>query len=285
MRCTTPTNFGPLILWGSYPVLFGIVYSETGLMVGFFLPGDSLLVTAGILAGQGYLNPWALCGLLIAAAVLGDNTGYWIGRKTGPLLFTRPKSLLFNPSHVKRAQGFLRQVRRQDHCPLPIRTRRSDLRPRGGWRGPNGLPELPDLQHPGRHRLDFEHDPHGLLLGEHPRREPVPPPHHSLGHLPVHPASHHRDLARTSKEKGAEEPGSRRAGVKKIDDALRRPAAQGTRQGDSSCRLDWPSRAEGATEGPRRTQFCTSQARTERLTMRMGQDWRPYVTEISPMTS
>ncbi len=101
-----PDKLRALILWGSYPVLFGIVYSETGLMVGFFLPGDSLLVTAGILAGQGYLNPWTLCGLLIAAAVLGDNTGYWIGRKTGPLLFTRPKSLLFNPSHVKRAQGF-----------------------------------------------------------------------------------------------------------------------------------------------------------------------------------
>lgn len=101
-----PEKLKALILWGSYPVLFGIVYSETGLMVGFFLPGDSLLVTAGILAGQGYLNPWALCGLLICAAVLGDNTGYWIGRKTGPLLFTRPKSLLFRPGHVKRAQDF-----------------------------------------------------------------------------------------------------------------------------------------------------------------------------------
>jgi membrane-associated protein len=101
-----PDKLRSLILAGSYPVLFGIVFAETGLLVGFFLPGDSLLVTAGILAGQGYLSPWALCGLLITAAVMGDNTGYWIGRKTGPLLFTRPKSLLFNPSHVKRAQGF-----------------------------------------------------------------------------------------------------------------------------------------------------------------------------------
>lgn len=75
-------------------------------MVGFFLPGDSLLVTAGILAGQGILDPWALCGLLSAAAVLGDNTGYWIGRKTGPAVFRRPKSLLFNPAHVERAHAF-----------------------------------------------------------------------------------------------------------------------------------------------------------------------------------
>ncbi len=101
-----PEKLKALIIWGGYPVLFAIVYSETGLMVGFFLPGDSLLVTAGILAGLGSLNPWALCGLLIVAAVLGDNTGYWIGRKTGPLLFTRPKSLLFNPAHVLRAQHF-----------------------------------------------------------------------------------------------------------------------------------------------------------------------------------
>ena len=101
-----PEKLKALIVWGGYPVLFAIVYSETGLMVGFFLPGDSLLVTAGILAGLGSLNPWVLCGLLICAAVLGDNTGYWIGRKTGPLLFTRPKSLLFNPAHIQRAHGF-----------------------------------------------------------------------------------------------------------------------------------------------------------------------------------
>ena len=95
-----------LIAAGSYPVLFGIVFSETGLMVGFFLPGDSLLVTAGILSGQGLLNPWLLCGFLSAAAIFGDNTGYWIGRKTGPVVFKRPKSLLFNPAHVERAHGF-----------------------------------------------------------------------------------------------------------------------------------------------------------------------------------
>lgn len=101
-----PNRLIELIRAGSYPVLFGIVYAETGLLLGFFLPGDSLLVTAGILAGQGYLDPWALFGLLSMAAVFGDNTGYWIGRRSGPHVFTRPKSLLFNPEHVRRAERF-----------------------------------------------------------------------------------------------------------------------------------------------------------------------------------
>jgi len=101
-----PEKLKALIASGSYPVLFAIVFAETGLMLGFFLPGDSLLVTAGILAGQGILDPWALFGLLSVAAVLGDNTGYWIGRRGGPLVFRRPKSLLFNPAHVERAHRF-----------------------------------------------------------------------------------------------------------------------------------------------------------------------------------
>ena len=101
-----PERLKALIAAGSYPVLFGIVFSETGLMVGFFLPGDSLLVTAGILSGQRLLSPWLLCGFLSAAAILGDNTGYWIGRKTGPVVFKRPKSLLSNPAHAERAHRF-----------------------------------------------------------------------------------------------------------------------------------------------------------------------------------
>jgi len=101
-----PEKLKALVLWGSYPVLAGMIYSETGLFIGFFLPGDSLLVTAGILAGQGYLNIGWLYLLLSAAAIMGDNTGYWIGRKTGPVVFSRPKSLLFNPEHVTRAQRF-----------------------------------------------------------------------------------------------------------------------------------------------------------------------------------
>jgi len=95
-----------LVQWGGYGVLFAIVFAETGLLVGFFLPGDSLLITAGLLAANGTLNIWWLNGLLIVAAVVGDSVGYAIGRRLGPRLFTRQKSLLFNPAHVERTRRF-----------------------------------------------------------------------------------------------------------------------------------------------------------------------------------
>jgi len=95
-----------LIQWGGYTVLFAIVFAETGLLIGFFLPGDSLLVTAGLVASAGALNIWWLNVLLIVAAVIGDSTGYAIGRRLGPRLFTRQKSLLFNPAHVERTRRF-----------------------------------------------------------------------------------------------------------------------------------------------------------------------------------
>jgi len=95
-----------LIEWGGYVMLTVIVFSETGLLVGFFLPGDSLLVTAGLLAAAGKLNIWWLNGLLMVAAIIGDSTGYAIGAQIGPRIFTRPKSLLFNPEHVRRTQRF-----------------------------------------------------------------------------------------------------------------------------------------------------------------------------------
>ncbi len=95
-----------LIRWGGYILLVGIVFTETGLLVGLFLPGDSLLITAGLLAGAGSLNIWWLNALLIAAAIAGDSTGYAIGARMGPRIFTREKSLLFNPKHVERTQRF-----------------------------------------------------------------------------------------------------------------------------------------------------------------------------------
>jgi len=95
-----------LIQWGGYILLVGIVFTETGLLVGLFLPGDSLLITAGLLAGAGSLNIWWLNALLIAAAIAGDSTGYAIGARMGPRIFTREKSLLFNPKHVERTQRF-----------------------------------------------------------------------------------------------------------------------------------------------------------------------------------
>lgn len=95
-----------LIRWGGYAVLTAIVFTETGLLVGFFLPGDSLLITAGLVAAAGGLNIWWINALLIVAAVTGDSVGYAIGYRIGPRLFTRPQSLLFNPRHVERTREF-----------------------------------------------------------------------------------------------------------------------------------------------------------------------------------
>jgi len=95
-----------LIRWGGYTVLTAIVFAETGLLVGCFLPGDSLLITAGLVAAAGALNIWWINALLIPAAVIGDSVGYAIGVRLGPRVFTRPKSLLFDPRHVERTRAF-----------------------------------------------------------------------------------------------------------------------------------------------------------------------------------
>ncbi len=83
-----------------------IVFAESGLLFGFFLPGDSLLVTAGLLASQGYLNIWELFILLFIMAVAGDTVGYHFGKYTGPKLFKREKSILFAKDHLLKAKAF-----------------------------------------------------------------------------------------------------------------------------------------------------------------------------------
>lgn len=95
-----------LVRWGGYLVLVAIVFTETGLLVGFFLPGDSLLIAAGLVAAAGGLNIWWLNVFLAAAAIVGDSVGYAIGARIGPRLFTREKSLLFNPRHIERTREF-----------------------------------------------------------------------------------------------------------------------------------------------------------------------------------
>ncbi|MGH7621180.1 MAG: DedA family protein [Gemmatimonadaceae bacterium] len=95
-----------LIQWGGYIGLTIIIFSETGLLVGFFLPGDSLLVTAGLLASRGLLDVWFMCVILSAAAIVGQTVGYEIGRAAGPRLFAREDSLFFKRSHLKRAHDF-----------------------------------------------------------------------------------------------------------------------------------------------------------------------------------
>lgn len=95
-----------LIKTAGYLGLFGIIFAESGLFIGFFLPGDSLLFTAGFLASQGFLNIWILAPLTFIAAVLGDNFGYAFGRKIGSALFTKEDSVLFHKDHLKRAKIF-----------------------------------------------------------------------------------------------------------------------------------------------------------------------------------
>jgi len=98
-------NPGEIIVWGGYPALAAIVFLETGAMV-FFLPGDSLLVMAGLYAAKGDLDIWLLNGLLIPMAIAGDATSYWIGTRTGPHLFNRPRSRFFRPEYVLAAHQF-----------------------------------------------------------------------------------------------------------------------------------------------------------------------------------
>jgi membrane-associated protein len=95
-----------LIRWGGYTILAVIVFAETGLFVGFFLPGDSLLVTAGVFAGKGDLDVVILMAMLSALAIIGDAVGYWTGRSIGPRLFNREKSLLFAKDHLMAAKHF-----------------------------------------------------------------------------------------------------------------------------------------------------------------------------------
>ena len=100
-------QFDELIRGGGYVVLVAIVFAETGLLAGFFLPGDSLLVTAGLLASaDGILNIWGLIGSLSAAAILGDSVGYAIGYHLGPRIFTRDDSRFFHKDHLRRTQRF-----------------------------------------------------------------------------------------------------------------------------------------------------------------------------------
>src|SRR5579863_6740543 len=86
--------------WVGYALLFAIVFSETGLLVGFFLPGDSLLFTVGVVAGAGDLNIVIVNLVLMSAAMIGDSTGYLLGRSTGPRIFNRPDSRLFKRDYV-----------------------------------------------------------------------------------------------------------------------------------------------------------------------------------------
>lgn len=99
-------DFKHLIQVYGYFLIFPIVFAESGLLIGFFLPGDSLLFTAGFLASQGYLNIWVLATGCFICAVLGDSVGYSFGHRVGRRLFHRKESWLFNPRHLEKAEKF-----------------------------------------------------------------------------------------------------------------------------------------------------------------------------------
>ncbi len=99
-------NIKELVTWAGYPGLTMIIFSETGLLVGFFLPGDSLLVTAGLFAAAGYFDIALLIPLLLAAAVIGNATGYAIGKKSGQALYHREDSRFFKKQHLVNTKAF-----------------------------------------------------------------------------------------------------------------------------------------------------------------------------------
>ena len=95
-----------LTSWQAYALLIAIVFAETGLLVGFFLPGDSLLFTVGVVAGAGHLDLTFLVVGLSAAAIIGDAVGYALGRHTGPRIFSRPDSIVFRREYLEKTQAF-----------------------------------------------------------------------------------------------------------------------------------------------------------------------------------
>lgn len=92
--------------WYGYLLLAGIVFAETGLLVGLFLPGDSLLFTVGVVAGAGELNIVNVCLALAASSIAGDQSGYFLGHRAGPAIFSRKDSRLFKQEYVRRTQLF-----------------------------------------------------------------------------------------------------------------------------------------------------------------------------------
>ena len=99
-------NLDQLIAWAGYTGMTIIVFCETGLLTGFFLPGDSLLVTAGFVTSQGKLDFYLLNSLLVCAAIVGDNTGYLIGYVVGPKIFKREDSLFFKKAYLEKTHHF-----------------------------------------------------------------------------------------------------------------------------------------------------------------------------------
>ena len=110
LRALGPSWLDPDTLVQTFGLLgiLVVVFAECGLLIGFFLPGDSLLFTAGLLVRQGVLEQpiWLVCVLITVAAILGNQVGYYIGRKAGPAVFSRPDSRLFKQEYVDKSYAF-----------------------------------------------------------------------------------------------------------------------------------------------------------------------------------
>jgi membrane-associated protein len=98
-----------LILWGGYLLLFIIIFAETGLFAGFFLPGDSLLITAGLIAASGALDIYLVIAILVCGAVLGDATGYFIGKTLKNKIFVKKNSRFFHREHLEKTEAFYKK--------------------------------------------------------------------------------------------------------------------------------------------------------------------------------
>ncbi len=165
-------SLGPWALLG----ILLIVFAECGLLIGFFLPGDSLLFVAGLLVATGFIdtNIALVCLLITIAAVAGNIVGYWIGRKAGPTIFSRPDSRLFRQEYVDRTQHFFdhygaRAIVLARFVPI-VRTFITVMA--GG--GTHGLAHIRHLQHDRRRPLgDRRHAArllprqHGVHRGQH----------------------------------------------------------------------------------------------------------------------
>lgn len=99
-------NLSEFIVSVGYIGIFAIIFAESGLLFGFFFPGDSLLITAGLLASRGVFDIRTLLILITLGAILGDSAGYWFGKKTGKKIFKKEDSLLFHKDHILKAKAF-----------------------------------------------------------------------------------------------------------------------------------------------------------------------------------
>lgn len=107
--CRAMLDLAELLRIGGYAAVFGIVFAESGLLIGFFLPGDSLLFTAGFLASQGVFHIVPLAAGSFLMAVIGDSVGYAFGHRVGRRLFSREDSLFFHKKHLLRAEAYYAQ--------------------------------------------------------------------------------------------------------------------------------------------------------------------------------